>query len=97
MTGLELYLEILRSNQATLSMEEREFLRERFARLTDRQAEVLSLRLGAEDGIQRTREEVAEATGLTLERVRQLENAALRKLTAHSHIPARKISEYYQS
>lgn len=96
MTGLELYQEILRSNQSTLSMEEREFLQERFARLTDRQAEVLSLRLGAEDGLQRTREEVAEATGLTLGRVQQLEGAAIRKLTAHSHTCARKISEYYQ-
>ena len=48
--------------------------------LSDREARVLSLRFGLEDGRQRTLEEVGRVFGVTRERIRQIEAKALRKL-----------------
>jgi len=48
--------------------------------LTDREARVLQLRFGLEDGRSRTLEEVGREFGVTRERIRQIEAKALRKL-----------------
>jgi RNA polymerase primary sigma factor len=48
--------------------------------LTPRQARVLRLRFGLQDGHSYTLQEVAERFGLTRERIRQIESEALRKL-----------------
>lgn len=48
--------------------------------LSEREARVLSLRFGLEDGRQRTLEEVGHDFGVTRERIRQIEAKALRKL-----------------
>ena len=48
--------------------------------LNEREAKVLSLRFGLEDGRQRTLEEVGQVFGVTRERIRQIESKALRKL-----------------
>lgn len=48
--------------------------------LTDREAKVLTLRFGLEDGHPRTLEEVGEQFNVTRERIRQIEAKALRKL-----------------
>ena len=48
--------------------------------LSDREARVLQLRFGLEDGRSRTLEEVGRAFGVTRERIRQIEAKALRKL-----------------
>lgn len=67
-------------------------LREAVDSLTDREAEVLRLRFGLEDGNSRTLEEVGREVGVTRERVRQIQAEALRKLRHPSR--ARKLEEY---
>ena len=51
--------------------------------LRDREAEVLKMRKGLVDGRQHTLEEVGQFFGVTRERIRQIENKALRKLKYH--------------
>ncbi|MBI4323365.1 MAG: sigma-70 family RNA polymerase sigma factor [Candidatus Omnitrophica bacterium] len=51
--------------------------------MNERERRVLSLRYGLEDGISRTLGETAKFFGITRERVRQIEVAAMRKLRAH--------------
>jgi RNA polymerase primary sigma factor len=64
-------------------MEERaslELLRELVAKLDDREARILQYRFGLDGGAERTLEEVGVKFGVTRERIRQLQNVALRKL-----------------
>ena len=58
----------------------REQLAEVLATLTPREAKVLQLRFGLEDGRPRTLEEVGKEFEVTRERIRQIEAKALRKL-----------------
>ena len=58
----------------------KEQLEEVLNTLTDREAMVLRLRFGLEDGHPRTLEEVGSTFGVTRERIRQIEAKALRKL-----------------
>jgi RNA polymerase primary sigma factor len=55
-------------------------VREVMATLTERESEILKLRFGLEDGDGRTLEEVGEHFGVTRERIRQIQEQALRKL-----------------
>ncbi len=48
-----------------------------------REKEVLSLRYGLKDGTTRTLNEIAKKFGITRERVRQIKNAAIRKLRTY--------------
>ena len=52
------------------------------ARMNERERRVLTLRYGIEDGLSRTLGETAKFFGITRERVRQIEVAAMRKLRA---------------
>ncbi len=52
-------------------------------KLTERESMVLKLRKGLVDGREHTLEEVGEHFGVTRERIRQIENKALRKLKYH--------------
>ena len=58
----------------------KEQLDEVLSSLTDREAKVLRLRFGLEDGRPRTLEEVGKEFDVTRERIRQIEAKALRKL-----------------
>ena len=62
--------------------------------LTDREAKVLRLRFGLEDGRQRTLEEVGQAFNVTRERIRQIEAKALRKLRHPSR--SKKLKDYLE-
>ena len=67
------------------SMQLKERVQEVLKTLTPREALVLTLRFGLEDGRRRTLEEVGQTLGVTRERVRQIEAKALRKI----HHPSR--------
>ena len=61
--------------------------------LTEREADVLRLRFGMYDGKSHTLEEVGQIFGVTRERIRQIENKAIRKLRHPSR--AKKIRDFY--
>ncbi|MFN3682400.1 MAG: RNA polymerase sigma factor RpoD/SigA [Fimbriimonadaceae bacterium] len=58
----------------------REQLEAAMACLSDREREVVRLRYGMDDGVFRTLDEVAAGFGVTRERIRQIEQNALRKM-----------------
>lgn len=60
--------------------------------LTPREAKVLKLRFGLEDGKSRTLEEVGREFKVTRERIRQIEAKALRKLRHPSR--SKKLRDY---
>ena len=60
-------------------------LMEAIATLPSREAKVLMLLFGLEDGRSRTLEEVGKEFGVTRERIRQVEAKALRKLRQPKH------------
>ena len=62
--------------------------------LTEREARVLVLRFGLEDGRGRTLEEVGREFGVTRERIRQIEAKALRKLRHPSR--SRKLRDFLE-
>ena len=70
----------------------REQLEEVMKTLTPREAKVLKLRFGLEDGKSRTLEEVGKEFNVTRERLRQIEAKALRKLRHPSR--SKKLKDY---
>lgn len=70
----------------------KEQLNEVLATLTDREAKVLRLRFGLEDGRSRTLEEVGKEFDVTRERIRQIEAKALRKLRHPSR--SKKVKDF---
>ena len=70
----------------------REQLEEVMKTLTPREAKVLKLRFGLEDGKTRTLEEVGREFNVTRERIRQIEAKALRKLRHPSR--SKKLKDY---
>ena len=70
-----------------------EALKEILDTLTEREADVLRMRFGMYDGRTHTLEEVGQIFGVTRERIRQIENKAIRKLRHPSR--AKKIKDFY--
>ena len=70
-----------------------EALKEILDTLTEREADVLRMRFGMYDGRTHTLEEVGTIFGVTRERIRQIENKAIRKLRHPSR--AKKIKDFY--
>ena len=80
---------------ATSNMLLAEALTEILGTLTEREADVLKMRFGMYDGRTHTLEEVGQIFGVTRERIRQIENKAIRKLRHPSR--AKKIKDFYRS
>ena len=72
--------EITAPSDAASQVMLKEELEEVLKTLTDREAKVLKMRFGLEDGRMRTLEEVGRDFNVTRERIRQIEAKALRKL-----------------
>ena len=70
-----------------------EALKEILGTLTEREADVLRMRFGMYDGRTHTLEEVGQIFGVPRERIRQIENKAIRKLRHPSR--AKKIRDFY--
>ena len=70
-----------------------EALKDILGTLTEREADVLRMRFGMYDGRTHTLEEVGQIFGVTRERIRQIENKAIRKLRHPSR--AKKIKDFY--
>ena len=70
-----------------------EALKEILDTLTEREADVLRMRFGMYDGRTHTLEEVGQNFGVTRERIRQIENKAIRKLRHPSR--AKRIKDFY--
>jgi len=71
-----------------------EALKEILDTLTEREADVLRMRFGMYDGRTHTLEEVGQIFGVTRERIRQIENKAIRKLRHPSR--AKKIKDFFE-
>ena len=72
-----------------------EELEEALAKLNEREAQVLKMRKGLVDGREHTLEEVGQFFGVTRERIRQIENKALRKLKYHES-RTRKLRDFLE-
>lgn len=94
-TSLENYI----SNDDAVSPEEAvidSLLRDQIGRvlelLTEREQMVVKLRFGLDDGIPRSLEEIGRILGVTRERIRQVEEKALKKLRTNS---SPRLQDYY--
>lgn len=61
----------------------RDLLKEIMTDLTEREQNILRMRFGLEDGVSHTLEEVGKVSGVTRERIRQIEAKALEKIREH--------------
>ncbi len=61
----------------------RDLIREIMVDLTERERKILAMRFGLEDGVSHTLEEVGKVSGVTRERIRQIEAKALEKIREH--------------
>src|SRR3989344_3794697 len=61
----------------------RDLLKEIMVDLTEREQNILKMRFGLEDGVSHTLEEVGKVSGVTRERIRQIEAKALEKIRDH--------------
>lgn len=66
----------------------RDLLREIMVDLTEREQKILTMRFGLEDGVSHTLEEVGKVSGVTRERIRQIEAKALEKIREHGKAKA---------
>jgi RNA polymerase primary sigma factor len=70
-------------DQIVLGKDEVKTIYALLAKIDRRESEILKLRFGLDDGQPLTLKEIGEKVGLTRERVRQIENEALKKLNAY--------------
>ena len=89
--------EFIPSDSSVEDVVEQTFLRESLehvlSTLTPREEKILRLRFGFDDGIERSLEDVGKMFNVTRERIRQIENKALRKLRHPSR--TKHIRDFY--
>lgn len=81
--ALQLLLEDVQAPQPQEELvrrELKELMEQLLCRLTERQQQVLRLRFGLDDGVERSLEQTGRELGISKERARQLEHAAMDKL-----------------
>ena len=61
----------------------RDLIKDIMVDLSEREQKILTMRFGLEDGVTHTLEEVGKASGVTRERIRQIEAKALEKIRDH--------------
>jgi RNA polymerase primary sigma factor len=61
----------------------RDLIKEIMVDLSEREQKILTMRFGLEDGVTHTLEEVGKVSGVTRERIRQIEAKALEKIREH--------------
>ncbi len=61
----------------------RDLIKEILVDLSEREQKILKMRFGLEDGVSHTLEEVGKVSGVTRERIRQIEAKALEKIREH--------------
>lgn len=92
--GSELGDFIVSENSQTNNLVETIFRREKiehlFDTLIEREKKVLDLRFGISDGVSHTLAEISDELGISRERVRQIEKAALKKLKNYSEAERKK-------
>jgi RNA polymerase primary sigma factor len=66
----------------------RDLLKEIMVDLSEREQKILTMRFGLEDGVSHTLEEVGKVSGVTRERIRQIEAKALEKIREHTKAKA---------
>lgn len=80
------FLELIEDGKSVSALDElidymqQEHIKELLNKMTPRERKILTLRFGLKDGIPRTLNETAKNFGITRERVRQIESAAMKKL-----------------
>ncbi|MBL7070594.1 MAG: sigma-70 family RNA polymerase sigma factor [Candidatus Omnitrophica bacterium] len=84
--GTAEFMDLIEDENVSTSADElmeffkKEHVEELLERMSPREKKILTLRFGLKDGIPRTLGSTAKRFGITRERVRQIENAAMRKL-----------------
>ena len=85
-SGTTEFMDLLEDEKITTSINElsnfllHERIRELLRKMSPREQKIIELRFGLKDGVRHTLRETAGNFGITRERVRQIENAAKRKL-----------------
>lgn len=83
--------------EVVLEEDKKDCINDALSILTEREKEVISMRFGLNGETPKTLEAIGNAYGVTRERIRQIENSALRKLKNPKRAMYRKLKElYYQ-
>ena len=84
--------ETVMPNQSASRKLLKEHIDEILNELSPREQKILKIRVGLEDGVTHTLEEVGQEFGVTRERIRQIEAKALDKICEHEHL--KKLKDY---
>ena len=78
-----------------LEEDKKECINDALSILTEREKEVISMRFGLNGDVPKTLEAIGSTFGVTRERIRQIENSALRKLKNPKRTTYRRLKELY--